>query len=560
MQVIYSQSSQHEQSLRPLTRMSPLQSNIIEKNSIPVSQNMIMQPIKYIQHFPVFKKRRYKAIKFLDVKVSLSVKFQKMKRVMKNVKYISKLRLECTSQKNSSSLYTIFSRKAMALEIDKLANLPRPEKEMIIRRLREFRYVMNLNIGEVRSENDKYKKRELHNFQYSIQALRNLESISFCGDNNTSFFSEGMCRIFPLLHNIKKIEGPIDALVLKDFEKFKIDVQKLANIQEFKFDISESTLNPEVLESLKSWMETLAFARKLVLFITNSEFRVDLTILNEIEVLEIVFQLSDNLSVLAQNVHRIENIILPVSFEWKINPTDTHDHIITESFIYQLSKLRNVKKLYQLYNFQDELSILKGCYPVWKDIVTYYNFQMLEILNLGIFLNEAIVEKFQNLFIDNLRSMHRLRILGLTLHNDGSSNKRFHLTTSILELPKVIGGLPCLTEFEFNTEIEILLNILTDFFKNLTQLKNIRKFKSEWLQISQNSFRAFAKRLYQMTNLELLDIHLYSLYDIPKKELDSIFLALKDSIEKMNNLKTIQITCDNEYFAQEDVRKIWKTF
>jgi len=312
------------------------------------------------------------------------------------------------------------------------------------------------------------------------------------------------------------------------------------------------------LENLKAWMESLVFARKLILIITNTELKTDFSTLNDIEVLEIVYQLSDNLSVLAENVHTIENMLLPVSFEWKINPSDTHDHPTTEAFIQRLSRLKNVKKLYQLYTFQDELSILKGCYPVWKDIVTYYNFQMLETLNLGIFLNDTIVEKFQNIFIESLRSMHRLRVLGLTLHNDGSSNKRFHLTGSILELPKVIGALPCLNEFEFNTEIEILLNILTDFFRGITQLKNIRKFKSEWLQISQNSFKAFAKRLHQMKNLELLDIHLYSLYDIPKKELDIIFASLGDSIEKMSNLKTLQITGDNECFAQEDVWQEWQ--
>jgi len=559
MQVIYSQPSKTDHVIKPYFGMINQHIPVYnDTTKIPTYQNSIMQPMKYIQHFPVFKKRRYKAIKFLDLKVSPSVKFQKVKRVLRNLKYIAKLRLEYNSQKNFSSLYSIFSRKVLALEVDKLVNLPLIEKELIVRRLREFRYLTSLSVGEVKAENEKYKRKEINNFQYSIQSLRNLQSISFVGDKNIPFLSEGMCKIFPLLNKVKKIEGPIDGLVLKDLAQFNKYVQRLENIQEFKFDISESTLNYTVLENLKNWMASLAFARKLTLVVANAEFKVDLTCLNAIEVLEIVYQLSDNLTTLAQNVHRVENMLIPVSFEWKVNPSDTHDHSTTEAFILRLSRLKNVKKLYQLYTFQDELSILKGCYPVWKDIVTHYNFQMLETLNLGIFLNDTIVEKFQNLFIENLRSMHRLRVLGLTLHNDGSSSKRFHLTGSILELPKVIGALPCLSEFEFNTEIEILLNILTDFFKNLTQLKNIRKFKSEWLQISQNSFKAFTKRLHQMKNLELLDIHLYSLYDIPKKELDLIFSALGDSIEKMPNLKTLQITGDNECFAQEDVWQEWQ--
>jgi len=154
--------------------------------------------------------------------------------------------------------------------------------------------------------------------------------------------------------------------------------------------------------------------------------------------------------------------------------------------------------------------------------------------------------------------MHRLRVLGLTLHNEGSTNKRFHLTGTIIQLLRVIDSLPCLDEFEFNTEIEIQLNILTEFFRAMTQVKNIRKFKSEWLQISQNSFRQFAKNMHKMKNLELLDIHLYSLYDIPKKELDSVFSALGDSLAKMPNIKTLQITGDNECFSDESVWQEWQ--
>jgi hypothetical protein len=560
MQGNISQSKTTSQVIKPLFGLFAKQAPASQKPSkIPNLQKPIVQPIKYIQHFPVFKKRRYKAIKFLDLKVSPSVKFQKVKRVLKHVKYIAKARFEYGPQKNFESLYSVFSSKIFALEVDKLISLPPLQKDLIIRRLREFKHATSLSVANVKPENEKYGRKEINHFQYSIQSLRELQAISFKGERNLVFLSEGMTKIFPYLKKVKKIEGPIEGLVLKYFYQFSKCVQKLENLQEFKFEIAESTLNnPFVLSQLKNWMASLTFARKLILVVTGTEFKADLTALNEIEVLEIIYELSENLPSLANHVESVESMLLPVSFDWKISPRDTHDQQTTAALIHRLSKLKNVKKIYQSYNFEDEHSVFKGCYPIWKDVVSYYNFQMLEILNLGVFLSDDSVDKFQNVFIESLRSMHRLRVLGVTLHNEGSTNKRFHLTGPILDLPRVIATLPCLDEFEFNTEIEISLNILTEFFRGLTQVRNIRKFKSEWLQISQNSFKAFAKRLGQMKNLELLDIHLYSLYDIPKKELDSVFSALGDSLEKMPNLKNLQITGDNECFSDEGIWQEWQ--
>jgi len=61
-----------------------------------------------------------------------------------------------------------------------------------------------------------------------------------------------------------------------------------------------------------------------------------------------------------------------------------------------------------------------------------------------------------------------------------------------------------------------------------------------------------------MKNLETLDIHLYSLYDIPRKELDLIFESMGESLNKMPNLKALQITADNECFAQGEVWQFWQ--
>ena len=560
MQVLFSQDSKIERDIKP--RIPARGHHVLHTPSsfkVFNTQNAITQPIKYIQHFPVFKKRRYKVLKYLDLKVSPSLKFQKVKRVLKNVKYIAKARLDYNPQKNFEYLYTIFSRKTMALEVEKLTHMPPEQRDLIIRRLREFRYVNSFSMADVKTENDKYRVKELNNFQYSIQALRNIETLVFKGDKSLPFLNEAVCNIFPFLNKIKKIEGPIDELILKDLARDRNSLAKLSKVQEFKLQIAESTLQENVVQYLKRWMSELVFARKLTLIVTGAEFKIDLSPLNKIEVLEIVYELTDSLPVLANNAYNLEELCLPVSFDWKVNPSDTHNFAVTESFMQSLFKLQNVKKVCQTYSFQDELSILKGCYPIWRDVISGYNFRTIETLNLGVFLNDTIVEKFQTIFIESLRGMHRLRTFGLTLHNDGSASKRFHLTGTILELPKVISTLPCLTDFEFNTEIEIMINILTEFFRGLTQLKNLRKFRSEWLQISQNSFKAFAKRLHQMRNLELLDIHLYSLYDIPKKELDSIFQALGDSLEKMPNLKTLQITADNECFAQEDLWQQWQS-
>jgi hypothetical protein len=520
-------------------------------------KNSVIQPIKYNHHFPMLKKRKYKTLKSLDLRVNPSVKFQKIKRVFKTVKYISKMKIEYQAQKNFQYLYSIFSHKVMALEMDKIINAPKDDKILLSRRLREYRYVRSLKVGDIKPENETFRQKEVNAFIYSVQALRKLEAISFIGLKNVPFLCAGMSKILPYLTKIKKLEVPIDALLSKDTMKFHYMMERIKNLQEFKFEINESTLADRV-HLFKNFVSTHTDLRKLTMVVNNAELKVDLSTLNDIEILEIIYELSENLASIAQNAPTIQNLILPVTLDWKVNPSHTHNHIVAEELMASLSQLKNIKKMTQNYSFQDELSMLNGCYPIWKDVTSYYNFQMLETLTLGVFLNDTTVEKFQTLFIESLRNMHRLRVLGLTLHNDGSSSKRFHLTGPILDLTRVIGMLPCLSEFEFNTEIEIMLNILTEFFRGLTQLKNLRKFKSEWLQINQASFKAFAKRLHQMKNLELLDIHLYSLYDIPKKDLDTVFASLGESLEKMPNLKAMQITADNECFTQENVWQQWQ--
>ena len=523
---------------------------------IPKGEYSIVQPIKYTQHFPVVKNRQYKVIKQLDLKLSSTYKYQEIKRVLRNMKYIDKVRIEFNSQKNFEHLYSLLSGKVLAIEVEKLNSLPAKQASVFVKRLKDFKHITRLVLIDARPIND--TKKEVNSFLRSLMSYRKLEVSSFRGDRNLPCLGKAMCNCFPYLGNLKKLEGPIDGRILQDNERFMKTVAKLENLQEFRLEIDESTLGDDILRNFRDWMLGLPLARKLTLVVTDAQLNADMSILNDVEVLEIVYELHHNVPALINNIKSLENLIMPVNFEWKVNPTDTHDHVAAEGFMLSLAKLKNIKRIAQTYSFDDETSVLENCYPIWKDIMSYYNFQMLETLNLGVFLNDSIVERFQSLFIENLRNLHRLRIFGLTLHNDGSSTKRFYLTAPILDLPKVIGSLPCLSEFEFNTEIEIQLNILTDFFRGLTQLKNLRRFKSEWLQISQNSFKAFAKRLFQMLSLEVLDIHLYSLYDIPKKELDIIFSSIGDSLHKMPNLKVLQITADNECFAQEDLWRQWQ--
>jgi len=300
-------------------------------SQIPKVTSPIVQPIKYIQHFPVFQKRRYKAVKFLDLRVCPTAKFQKVKNMIKPIKYIAKAKLELNAEKNFEYLYTTLSHKVHALEVDKLINLPAKQKDITVRRLREYRYLTGLKVGDFKPENDKYKLKEINNFQYSIQSLRNLETISFMGDRNLTFISSGMSKILPYLHKVKKIEGPVSGLVLRDLSQFSQSADKFASLQEFKFEISENTLNKEVVYQLKDWMLSLKHARKLILVITDAKLGLDLSVLNEVEVLEVVYEMSDSLATLTENCRNLENMLIPVSFDWKVNSSDTHDHPMTKS-------------------------------------------------------------------------------------------------------------------------------------------------------------------------------------------------------------------------------------
>lgn len=110
-----------------------------------------------------------------------------------------------------------------------------------------------------------------------------------------------------------------------------------------------------------------------------------------------------------------------------------------------------------------------------------------------------------------------------------------------------------LENFEFNTEVEILFNLLDDFYFKLSKFTQIKSFKSEWLQISPKSFKTFAKKLHLMKNLDTIDINLICLTEVKRPDMVQIFEDLMDNIHRLKHLNRFQITGDNECFEFGDL-------
>jgi len=191
--------------------------------------------------------------------------------------------------------------------------------------------------------------------------------------------------------------------------------------------------------------------------------------------------------------------------------------------------------------------------------MTHYNFKKIENLNLSVLLSHDVVKKFFAIFGLSVTQMFSLKDLSLTLHQDGSSDKKFYIETEVVDIIQILAELKQLERFEFNTEVEILINYLSDFFNAVTHFKYLKVFRSEWLQVSTKSLRTFTKKLYQMEHLETLDIHVYSLTDPNREELHEIFSSLDNSLAKMKNISKVQITGDSDTFGNSDVWTQYET-
>ena len=152
-----------------LQRFKPFKSS----SRIPKGEFSIVQPIKYIQHFPVVKNRQYKVIKQLDLKLSSTYKYQEIKKVLRNMKYIDKVRIEFNSQKNFEHLYSLLAGKVLAIEIEKLNSLPAKQASIFVKRLKDFKHITRLVLIDARPIND--TKKEVNSFLRSLMSYRKLE-------------------------------------------------------------------------------------------------------------------------------------------------------------------------------------------------------------------------------------------------------------------------------------------------------------------------------------------------------------------------------------------------
>jgi hypothetical protein len=229
--------------------------------------------------------------------------------------------------------------------------------------------------------------------------------------------------------------------------------------------------------------------------------------------------------------------------------------VLVEKVLKGFSEFPNLKGIRQNFFFDMEICDLTNCYPIWANILTHYQFQKILVLHLSVPLSEENMENSLLLLTLTLPNLYNIEDISITFNRCGLTVKHIYLSSAILDLMQKIQKLSTLRNFEFNSEIEIMINFLNDFYIILTGFSQIKKLKSEWLCVSIKSFRTLCTRIMNMSNLQHLDVHLGTMMEISSDELRQGFMTLSKNIKEMKYLYRIKLTGDNECFKDF---KPWK--
>ena len=510
------------------------------------------QPLKnrinasYLQH------RGKKFFSKIEYSASREIRQAKVHRLLGRMKIVHKMQIDYLPQKTIHTLYKSASKKTYGLVCNKFEGLPKPQREALNTRLREFKFIRKLTFQSL-PDYRFIKSKESSAFKNSLKSLRQLRSLHFLGETIPKIMSAILSYSLSSNLKLQSLTASFSQLPMDQFNSLYKSLLKLRVLKSFTLQIPESFINDELNEKMKIWFSNLAFIENGILCISSSNLEKDLSCYNDYSFLAIKFKLNHGLSTVAANVSQLDKLSTPVIFDWNIIPTETLDYDSTSKILSKMSEYPKILGMNQSYFFDNENSELRGCFPLWASIMTHYNFQKIEILNLAILLSSEVVQKFFCIFGLSVVNMYNLKDLSLTFHNDGSSDKRFYIQEEIVEVLQILSRLTHLKTFEFNSEVEIIINILNDFFNALSQFQYLESFRSEWLQISTKSFRTLMKKLHQMEHLETLDIHIYSLTEIKDVELKEIFDSLDNSLVKMKNMSRVQITGDSDCFGNSDL-------
>lgn len=502
----------------------------------------------------ILRLKNYKHIGCLDYGGSKELNFSRMKKVLRSASSIHKIKIENSMQKNMENMYTHTSSKIFGLQLYKVSNINENQRQFLLKTLKNYKFVNSILIDEVpiSSHNRKKESPFLHS---SIKAMRRLKTLILNGTTSNKQSVSVFPMVFSSLTRIENIKLSFGNIGESDIIHLHKSLLALSNLKNFYLEVPEQIFSKRNLFLLKNWIDSMHFRERGVLSINSCGFTQDLTIFQDSSALELHFKLLGGINELAQNLQRIPKIKLPITIDVNFHPDDIKNHPNTELFLKEIAEFPNLRGFRQNFYFHIDVCDLTNCYPYWANILTHYHYQKMRILHMSVPVSGANVDNALVLINLMLPNMYNLEDLSLTLNRDGPSDKAFYLSGGIVDLIKKLKDITTLRSLEFNTEIEIVINVLSDFFIHLTNLSQIAYLKSEWMQISKKAFQIFCSRIAHMQSLCELELHVYSLMEISLDDLRSCFSALSSNIKNMKFFNKIRLSADNECFKDA---KPWK--